>query len=189
LKKIKSMLIENIRENAEITAKLAELSEEIEKAAALFRTALKKGKKIIVFGNGGSAADAQHFTAELVCRFEKNRRAVNALSLATNTSNLTAIANDFGYEYSFSRQLEAVGAKGDAALAISTSGNSPNVLKAASSARKLGIKVAALSGAGGGKLKKLANINIIVPSCRTARIQESHSLILHTICEALESDL
>ena len=191
MKKIKAaeLLLRNIEESGEVKNKLPLIARDIEKASDALRSALRKGKKIIVFGNGGSAADAQHFAAELVCRFEKNRAPARALARTANTSNLTAIANDFGYEYSFSRQVEALGNKGDAVLAISTSGNSPNVLKAASSARRIGLKVIALSGCGGGRLKKLSDINIIVPSKKTARIQESHILILHTLCQAIESDL
>jgi D-sedoheptulose 7-phosphate isomerase len=124
-----------------------------------------------------------------MCKFEKVRRPFAAVALTTNPSTLTATSNDFGFEFSFSRQVEALAEKGDVAVAISTSGNSENVLKAVEKAREIGIKTIALTGAGGGKLKKICDMPIVVPSERTSRIQEIHILILHSICEVIESDL
>jgi len=187
--KLSKIISESFAESIEVKKKLFGVTDKVARSAKLVKAALGKKKKIIVFGNGGSAADAQHFVAELVCKYEKKRRPLRALALTTNTSSLTAVSNDFSYEDCFSRQVEALADRGDLALAISTSGNSQNVLKAAALAKKMGLKVIALSGCGGGKLKKLADVNMIVPSRKTSRIQEAHILILHTICEAIESDL
>ncbi|MFH1352265.1 MAG: SIS domain-containing protein [bacterium] len=189
MSKLSKIISENFTECLEVKKKLFRVTGEVEHAVNLIKTALGKKKKIIVFGNGGSAADAQHFVAEFVCKYEKKRHALRAVALTTNTSSLTAISNDFSYEDCFSRQVEALADRGDVAVAISTSGNSPNVLKAVSLAKKMGVKVIALSGGRGGKLKNLAGVNIIVPSRRTSRIQEAHILILHAICKAVESDL
>lgn len=170
-------------------ALIANLVPQIAKAARLIIDALKKGKKILLFGNGGSAADAQHIAAELVGRFARTRRPLPAIALTTNTSNLTAIGNDFGFEYVFSRQLEALANEGDVALGISTSGESPNILEAFRTARAKKVKTIALSGRGGGSLKKLADINITVPSESTPRIQEDHITIGHIICKLVEEAL
>lgn len=189
MSKLSKIISENFVESIEVKKKLFKISGEVEDAVKLIKSALKKKKKIIVFGNGGSAADAQHFVAELIGRYERKRPALRAIALTTNTSSITAVSNDFGYGVCFSRQLEALADRGDIALSISTSGNSPNVLNAASTAKKMGVDVIAMTGASGGKLKNLAGVNIIVPSRRTSRIQEAHSLILHAICAAIESDL
>jgi len=186
---LSKIISENFAESIEVKKKLFRISGAVKDAVKMIKSALGKKKKIIVFGNGGSAADAQHFVAELIGRYERKRCALRAIALTTNTSSITALSNDFGYGVCFSRQLEALADRGDAALAISTSGNSPNVLKAAATAKKMGVGVIAMTGAPGGKLKNLADVNIIVPSRRTARIQEAHSLVLHTICAAIESDL
>jgi D-sedoheptulose 7-phosphate isomerase len=151
--------------------------------------ALKKGGKIMVFGNGGSAADAQHMVCELVGRFKKERKGIPAISLAVNTSNLTAIANDYSYDESFKRQIEALGSKNDIAFAISTSGNAKNVIEAVKKAKEIGIKVIALSGKAGGELSKCADMSLIVPSNNTPRIQESHILIIHILCEIIENNI
>ena len=161
-------------------------SGEIEQAASAIISAVKKGGKLIVFGNGGSAADSQHIVAELVGRFQKERMAIPAIALTTNTSSLTAIANDYGYDVSFSRQLEALAKKGDVALGISTSGNAKNVIEAAKKAKGLGLTVIGLTGGRGGRIARIADINIAVPSDVTARIQESHILIGHILCELVE---
>ena len=161
----------------------------IEKAVRLIEDCILKGGKLLLFGNGGSAADSQHIAAEFVGRFRMERKALPALALTTNTSTLTALANDYGYDISFKRQLEAFGNKGDVALAISTSGNAKNVIEAAKGAKEKGIKTVALTGKGGGALAKLCDISIIVKSKDTARIQETHILIGHIIAEILESDL
>jgi len=157
-------------------------------AAACIRS-LEKGGKILFFGNGGSAADAQHLAAELVVRYRTNGRALAAMALTTDTSILTACSNDFSYDDIFARQIEALARPGDVAIGISTSGNSPNVLKALEAARALGCVPAALSGRDGGKLKGLADPLIVVPSPVTARIQEMHILIGHALCDVLEQRL
>ena len=162
--------------------------ENIKKAALAMIKSLKAGGKILVFGNGGSAADSQHIVAELVGRFKKERKALAAVALTTNTSVLTAIGNDYGYDVTFSRQVEALGRRGDAALGISTSGNSKNVIEAIIAARKLGISTIGLLGGDGGILKKECNISIVVDSKDTPRVQESHSLIGHILCELIEDE-
>lgn len=163
--------------------------ENIEKAAEAIIASLKKGGKLIVFGNGGSAADSQHIAAELVGRFKLERKALAAIALTTNTSTLTAIANDYGYDASFSRQVEALGIKGDVALGISTSGNSKNVIEALNKAKASGIKTIALTGQDGGKMKDAADISIVVGSKDTPRIQESHIMIGHILCELIENGI
>jgi len=159
----------------------------IESAAKKIIAVLKRGGKVIVFGNGGSAADSQHMAAELVGRFKKERRAIPAIALTTNTSSITALSNDYGYDISFKRQLEALGKKGDIAIGISTSGTAKNVNEAVKQAKNTGIETIALSGKGGGKLKGLAYLAIIVKSNDTPRIQEAHILIIHILCELIET--
>jgi D-sedoheptulose 7-phosphate isomerase len=163
--------------------------ENIEKAARAIIESLKAGGKILVFGNGGSAADSQHIVAELVGRFKKERKALAAIALTTNTSILTAIGNDYGYDVTFSRQVEALGRRGDVALGISTSGNSKNVIEAIRASRKFRISTIGLLGGNGGKLKRECDISIVVASKDTPRIQESHSLIGHILCELIEDEL
>lgn len=163
-------------------------TEIIEKTAKILINALKNNNKILICGNGGSASDAQHFAAELTCRFETDRQALPAIALTTDTSALTAIANDYGFENIFSRQVEALGNKGDVLVAISTSGNSPNVLKAIDTAKQKQMQAIALTGKDGGKIKELEN-NIIVPSETTSHIQESHILIIHIWCKLIEDSL
>ena len=157
-------------------------------AAAAITAALKQGGTVLVFGNGGSAADAQHFAAELVGRYEKERRAWPAIALTTDTSALTAIGNDYGFERVFARQLEALGKKGDVAIGISTSGNSPNVLRAIEAANERGLITVALTGRGG-EAGRTAAHHIAVQEARTARVQEIHATLLHVICELVERDL
>ncbi|MFA6142265.1 MAG: D-sedoheptulose 7-phosphate isomerase [Candidatus Omnitrophota bacterium] len=161
----------------------------IESAAKAIIGSLKTGGKLIVFGNGGSTADSQHIAGELVGRFKKERRPFAAIALGTNTPLLTAIANDYGYSETFSRELEALGKKGDVALAISTSGNSKNVLEAVKKAKAVGIRTIALAGCDGGMLKKECDISIVVASRDTPRIQESHIMIGHILCELIEEGL
>jgi D-sedoheptulose 7-phosphate isomerase len=166
----------------------APLARSIEKMTA----ALSAGGKILACGNGGSAADAQHFAAELVNRFEAERPPLAAVALTTDTSTLTSIANDYDYVQVFEKQLRAIGRKGDVLLAISTSGNSPNVVAAIGAAHELGIGVVALTGRGGGKMAAAlgaADVNICVPHDRTARIQEVHLLALHCICDGIDFQL
>lgn len=165
-----------------------ESSEAFSRACEIMINSLDRGGKILVFGNGGSAADSQHMAAELVVRFEKERKAIPCIALTTDTSILTAGGNDYGYDSVFSRQIEALGSEGDVALAISTSGNSGNILKAVISAKDKKMAAIALSGRSGGKLKEITDVNIIVPSEITARIQEVHSVIIHTICKVIEDN-
>jgi len=149
----------------------------------------KNGKKILIAGNGGSAADAQHFAAELVGRYGFDRPSLPSLALTTDTSALTAIGNDYGYDYVFSRQLEGLGVEGDLFIGISTSGNSQNVLNAFESAKARGITTVALVGRDGGKMGQMADYAIIIPSDKTPRIQESHLLVEHIICDIIEKEI
>ncbi|MGE4420332.1 MAG: D-sedoheptulose 7-phosphate isomerase [Sulfurimonas sp.] len=151
---------------------------------------LYKGKnKTILAGNGGSAADAQHIAAELVGRYGFDRPSIPSLALTTDTSNLTAIGNDYGYDKVFSRQLEGMGQEGDIFIGISTSGNSKNIINAFEVAKQKGIKTVALVGRDGGKMAKMADIALVVPSDSTPRIQESHILIGHIICDIIEKEI
>ncbi len=163
--------------------------EEIAEVIKACVTVYKKGKKILIAGNGGSAADAQHFAAELVGRYGFDRPSLPALALTTDTSNLTAIGNDYGYDYVFSRQLEGMGEAGDLFIGISTSGNSQNILNAFASAKEREITTVALTGRDGGKMAHAADYTLIVPSNATPRIQESHLLIEHMICDAIEKEM
>lgn len=149
------------------------------------RTLQNKGT-IFLFGNGGSAADCQHIAAEFIGRFKRERRSLPAIALTTDTSALTALGNDYGFDVVFSRQLEGLGQKGDIAIGITTSGNSTNVVEGLKKARAMGIKTIALTGGDGGKVAPLADVAIIIPSKSTARIQESHICIAHCICELVE---
>lgn len=164
----------------------SELDEALAKACEMVVDALKHGNKVLICGNGGSAADAQHFAAELTGRYKSERTALAGIALSTDTSALTAIGNDYGFDFVFSRQLEALATKGDVLVAISTSGNSQNVLKAIQSARKIGASVLGLSGKGGGAMSDVCDINLVVPSTDTARIQENHIFFIHTICQAVD---
>jgi len=148
-----------------------------------------RGAKVIVFGNGGSAADSQHFAAELMVRFEKERRSLAVVALTTDSSILTATANDYSFEDIFSRQIDALGNDSDVAVAISTSGSSKNVLKAVRTATRRGIKVIALTGSGGGELAKAADISISVNEKNTARIQEVHIVIIHMLSKLVEDSI
>ena len=158
-------------------------------AAQVMADALKAGRKLLVFGNGGSAADAQHFSAELVGRFQKERIALPAIALTVDTSILTSVANDYSYKQVFVRQIEALGQPGDIAFGISTSGESPNVLLALQAARARGLKTIALTGRDGGTIGPAAEIHVNVPDQNAARVQEVHRTILHVMCEVIESDL
>jgi len=160
----------------------------IKKAVEVIVRSLKAGGKLIVFGNGGSAADSQHIAAELVGRFKKERKALAAIALTTNTSTLTAIANDYGYDVAFSRQIDALGRKGDVALGISTSGNSKNVIEALKKARAAGITTIGMTGGDGGKMKADCDILINTGVKDTARTQESHIMIGHILCELIEDE-
>ena len=181
--RIKDILLESIQVKEELLrtsiGKIIEITE-------LITDCLKKNGKVILFGNGGSASDSQHIAAELVGRFKKDRNALAAIALTTNTSILTALANDYGYEIVFAKQIEALGDKNDVAIGISTSGKAKNVVLGIKQAKKMGLKTIALTGADGGELTKLTDISLIVPSSVTARIQEAHITIGHIICELVE---
>jgi D-sedoheptulose 7-phosphate isomerase len=161
----------------------------IAEMAAMLTDTLGKGAKLLVMGNGGSAADAQHFAAEIVGRFKLERRALPAVALSTDTSILTAIGNDYGFEAVFSRQVEALAAPGDMVVGISTSGNSPNVLKAFQVARERGCRIVGLLGRDGGSIKGACNLALVVPSDDTPRIQEGHIAIIHIVCDLVEKAL
>jgi D-sedoheptulose 7-phosphate isomerase len=161
----------------------------IERTVETLLGAFARGSKVLVFGNGGSAADAQHLVAELVGRFQRDRRGVAAIALTTDTSILTAVANDYGYERVFARQVEALGAPGDVAIGISTSGRSPNVLAAFASARQQGMTTIALTGGDGGALGREADIHVHVAHAVTARVQEVQRTQMHAICELIEDAL
>jgi D-sedoheptulose 7-phosphate isomerase len=152
-------------------------------------TALESGRKVLLFGNGGSTADAQHIAAEWMGRFQRERRPLPAIALTTDTSILTAIGNDYGFDQVFSRQLKALGQKGDIAVAISTSGNSPNVLLATDAAREIGMITVALTGRDGGKLGPKAQYHLNVPHSLSARIQEVHIMIGHILCELADDNM
>ena len=162
--------------------------EAIIKSVEAITSVLQNKGTIFLFGNGGSAADSQHIAAEFIGRFQRERRSLPAIALTTDTSALTALGNDYGFDVVFARQLEGLGKKGDIAIGITTSGNSPNVLEGIKKAKALGMKTIALTGNGGGKIAPLADIAIIVPSKTTARIQESHICIAHCICELVEEN-
>ena len=164
----------------------AEIISMVAKASEIVVDALNHGNKILLFGNGGSAADAQHIAAEFVGRFAINRPALPALALSENSSSLTAIGNDYGFDLVFSRQVEAVGRIGDVAIGISTSGNSRNVVKAMSAAKKIGLQTIAFTGCSGGELARAVDHCISVPSNETARVQECHILIGHILSDLVE---
>jgi len=184
--RIKDILLESIQVKEEILRSQIGAIVEI---AELMVDFLKKDGKVIVFGNGGSASDSQHIAAELVGRFKKDRSALAGIALTTNTSVLTSLANDYGYDVVFSRQVEALGKKNDVVLGISTSGKAKNVALGIKQAKKMGIKTVALSGGDGGDIVKLADVSLLVPSKVTARIQEAHITIAHIICEMIEQEL
>ena len=158
-------------------------------AASAIRDALGAGGKLLTFGNGGSAADAQHMAAELVGRFMRERRGLAAIALTADTSTLTSVANDNGFERVFVRQIEALGRAGDVALGVSTSGASPNVVQAIETANRLGLRTIALTGQDGGAVGRAASIHINVPETSTPRIQEVHRTVIHAICELIERSL
>lgn len=170
----------------ELFSTLQTLRPAVEAAAERMKAAIAAGGKVLVAGNGGSAADAQHFAAELVGRFQLNRKALGCIALTTDTSNLTAIGNDFGFDEVFSRQVEALARPGDVFVGISTSGNSANIIAAVNEARTQGIASIALLGRDGGKLESLADMAVVVPHQVTARIQEAHIFILHHWADVIE---
>lgn len=165
------------------------LAADIERAVEVCVSSLRANGKLLFAGNGGSAADAQHWAGELVSRFYYDRPGLPAIALTTDTSILTAIGNDYGYDYTFARQVEALGREGDVFVAISTSGNSANVIRAAEVARKRGVKVISFTGQGGGKLALISDICFRVPSNETPRIQEGHEFIGHLLCALIEAEM
>ena len=179
----------NLSEHRAMFEQLAALKAPIERAGALIAEALGSGRKLMLCGNGGSAADSQHIAAELTGRFIRDRRPLAALALTTDTSALTCIANDYSYDEVFARQLSALGTQGDCLIAISTSGHSKSVIRAAQAARPAGIRVIGLLGRDGGALAPLCEVPIVVPSAVTARIQEAHGFIGHTLCGLIEAAL
>ena len=165
------------------------MEEKLEAASALAVETLKNGNKILLCGNGGSAADAQHIAAELTGRYKTERRGLPGIALTTDTSALTAIGNDYGYDRVFDRQVEALANKGDLLIGISTSGNSTNVINALKVAREMGCKTLGLTGRDGGAMNELCDINLVAPSNDTPRIQEMHILFAHTICQIIDNEL
>jgi len=175
-----------VQEHQLVTQQLATIKPIIGHASKLIISTLTSGHKILLCGNGGSAADCQHFAAELVIRYHKNRRAYPAIALTTDSSILTAHPNDFSFDSLFSRQIEALGNEGDCLIALSASGNSENVVQAVLAAKELKMTVVSLLGDDGGRLKSLVDVPIVIPSRTTARIQEMHMLIYHWWCEKLD---
>ncbi len=185
-KEVESSLNESINIRAEL---LSSSVEPVVQIANILVEAFKAGHSLYLMGNGGSAADAQHISGELVGRFKKDRKPLPALALTTDTSVLTAIANDFGYDQCFERQLEAFVKDGDVVLSLSTSGNSTSIINATILARKKGAKTIAFTGKGGGRLKDLVDVCLEIPSADTARIQECHMTIGHILCSIIEKEL
>jgi D-sedoheptulose 7-phosphate isomerase len=181
---------ERVRESVALQARLAEDSylEQLVRAAGLIAQSLRETRKLLLFGNGGSAADAQHIAAEFVGRFLRDRSPLPALALTVNPSAVTAIANDYGYEEVFARQVRALGVAGDVACGISTSGNSANVIRGLEAARELGMRTIGLTGAEGGGMPAVCDQCLCFPSASTPRIQEGHILMGHVICEIVEDE-
>lgn len=185
---LRAQIARGLQAGVEARARLAEAcGEALLRAVQQIHKAIKARCKLMLFGNGGSAGDAQHMATEFVCRFVRNREALPAMALTTDSSVLTAIGNDFGFEQIFARQIRALGRPGDVAIGISTSGRSANVLEAIKAARETGLITIALTGGLGGELAGLADIALLVPSNRTATIQECHIALLHAMCEAVEA--
>ena len=184
--RIKDIFLESIRVKEQL---LHNNIGEIIEIAEIVIDSLKKNGKLILFGNGGSASDSQHIAAELIGRFKKDRNALAAIALTTNTSILTSLANDYGYDIIFAKQIEALGQKNDVVMAISTSGKAKNVIAGVKQAKKMGLKTIALTGGDGGEIAKIADVTLLVPSNITARIQEAHITIGHIICELIEQTL
>lgn len=184
---MKQKLSSAITEHVKVLQQVEALLEPIEQAVTLIDTAFKQKKKVLSCGNGGSASDSQHFASELTGRFEADRKGYPAFSLTTDTSALTAIGNDYGFNRVFARQLESIGQADDVLLVISTSGNSENLIETVSQAKKQNIKTIGLLGRDGGKLGQLVDVPIIVNGNRTSRIQEAHIFVLHFICQHFEN--
>jgi len=186
---MKNKILQIINDSIAVKEKSKSLSGAIEKIALAIIKCYRAGGKVVIFGNGGSAADAQHIATEFVSRFEKERKSLCAVALTTNTSAITAIANDYNFDKIFSRQVESTVEKKDIVIAISTSGNSKNVIEGAKRSKKQGAVVVGLTGSSGGKLKKTCDITLEVPSNITARIQEVHITVGHIICKLVEDEI
>lgn len=189
---MKSQIKNIIKDSASLKLKLTEdeqIVEQIGVCVSMIVETFAQGKKVLFCGNGGSAADAQHLAAEFSGRFYKNRKALPAEALHCNTSYLTAVGNDYGFEHVYSRLLEGLGEEGDLMVALSTSGNSPNIVQALHTAKSLGMKSIAFGGATGGQMKALAGVTLCIPSADTPRIQECHILVGHIICQLTEEQL
>ena len=187
--KLKKEITRQLRDSSRTLAATVKLAPQLERAAEALIAAFRRGSKIMTFGNGGSSCDAQNFADELVGRYRRNRPPLPALCLSASQADLTSIANDFGYEKVFERQLQAHAKPGDIAVGISTSGNSRNVLSAVAAAKKLGLLTIGLTGADGGKLKHAVDLVIRVPSSSTARIQEAHITVIQIWCGLIEDAL
>jgi D-sedoheptulose 7-phosphate isomerase len=185
----RALLLSNLEEHQELFSRLESVAPEVDAAAGLIVAALAGGRKLMFCGNGGSAADSQHLASEFTGRFIKDRRPLGALALTTDSSALTCIANDYSFDDVFYRQVVGLGREGDCLIAISTSGNSRNVIRAAEAARDGRMHTIGLLGRDGGKLRALCDVSIVVPSTSTARIQEAHGFIGHTLCGLVEQAL
>lgn len=177
-----------LAEHQEVMNKLTALLPQIAAVADEMRACIARGGKILLMGNGGSAADSQHIAAEIVGRYKKERKGLPAIALTTDTSILTSVGNDYGYEYIFSRQVEALCSPQDLVIGLTTSGNSPNVVRAIETAKQIGAVTVGMTGGSGGKLVALCDYNLIMPSNDTPRIQEAHIFIGHSLCNLLEAD-
>jgi D-sedoheptulose 7-phosphate isomerase len=190
MKQTAELIDQFVAESLRVKTQFFQLNKEgIARTAEVITQGLRKGKKVLFFGNGGSAADAQHFAAEMVGRFGPDRSPLAAISLSTDTSILTSIANDYGYEHVFARQIDALGVAGDIAVGISTSGNSPSVLKALDMARSKGLSTVGFTGESGGQMNDRVEILFRVPSRQTPRIQETHILLGHILFELVDREL
>ena len=188
-KKVNRMIKKTLEQSTKIIADLHDLSDEINKTANLIITAINKNRKIIIIGNGGSAADAQHIAAEFLGRYKLKRKSIPAIALTSNSSTTTAIANDYDFSDIFSRQCESLVSKGDVVIGISTSGNSENVVKGLKTSSKNGGLTIGLLGNKGGKIKNIVDVSLIVKDTSIPRIQEAHRVIYHIICEIVEKEL
>ncbi len=182
-------ILDYFNESRTALDELKNLSEKVEEAVGILKKVFLSGGRVLLFGCGGSAADAQHIATELLASFRKERAPLPAISLTTNTSLITAVSNDFDFKDVFKRQIEAFGCKKDAAFAISTSGNSSSVVNAARTAGEKGLKVISMTGRDGGELKKFSDLNLNVPASQTSHIQECHIIVAHTICSIIEEEL
>jgi len=183
---MKSIIENEFTKHLKVAQSMPTITDQVEAAARVCINSLNSGGKILIFGNGGSAADAQHIAAELVGRFKAERKGLSAIALTTDSSALTCITNDYNYDYVFSRQVEALANNKDVVIGISTGGTSSNVVSGLKTAKELGCKTIGFSGRGGGEFNNVCNVNIIIPATETARIQEMHILVGHVICQLID---